>query len=196
MLSMDNSIIPIIKELERIYDAVNVKFGFTYVRPLITIQTKGAAKNTLGWHCADTWEQGKETICEINICAESLNKNPVETLIHEMTHYGNFCEKTEDCNDAGYHNKNFKIKAENYGLNVEKMGRHGWALTKIGEKLQIILNDIKIDKKVFELYRKTYLTTTAPTKMKKYRCACTTVRCATELHATCNACNKEFHLEE
>lgn len=193
---MDNSIIPIIKELERIYDAVNDKFGFKYARPLITIQTKGSKKNTLGWHWADRWKYGKKTICEINICAESLNKNPIETLIHEMAHYANHCEKTLDCNNQQYHNKNFKTKAENYGLNVEKDGRHGWAFTKVGEKLQIILNDLKINQEVFKLYREEHLILTAPTKMKKYRCGCTTVRCATDLQATCNACKKEFKLDE
>jgi hypothetical protein len=142
------------------------------------------------------WEHEKKEIGEINICAESLNKNPVETLIHEMSHYANHCEKILDRNNAGYHNKNFKVKAENYGLNIEKMGRHGWALTKVGEKLQIILNDLKINHEVFKLYRKTQLTMVAPTKMKKYRCTCTTVRCATELHATCDTCKKSFQLEE
>ena len=53
----------------------------------------------------------------------------------------------------------------------------------------------KVDKKVFKLYRQSRVSITAPTKMKKYRCGCTTVRCATDLHATCNACNREFNLE-
>ena len=169
---MTNSIIPIIKELERIYDAVNAKFDFKYVRPLITIQTKGSQKNTLGWFGADRWQHDKKEIAEINICAESLNKNPVETLIHEMAHYANHCEKVEDCNSQQYHNKHFKIRAENYGLNVEKEGRHGWGLTSISERLQIILNDIKVNQEVFKLYRKTHLSITAPTKMKKYKCDC------------------------
>lgn len=193
---MNNSIIPIIKELERIYDAINHKFGFKYPRPIITIQTKGAAKNTLGWFGADRWQRDKKEIGEINICAESLNKNPVETLIHEMAHYSNYCEKKEDCNNAGYHNKEFKIKAENYGLNCEKNGRHGWAVTSVSEKLQIILNDLKINKEVFKLYRKTRISLPVETKMKKWRCACTTVRCATDLHATCDACHNEFKREE
>jgi hypothetical protein len=193
---MDNSIIPIIKELERIYDEVNTKFGFTYTRPVIVIQTKGSKKDTLGWFGADRWKQDKKEIGEITICAESLNKNPIETLIHEMAHYANHCEKIADCNNQQYHNKNFKVKAENYGLNVEKDGRRGWAFTKIGEKLQIILNDIKVNKEVFKLYRQTRVSMTAPTKMKKWKCACTVIRCATELHATCDACKKSFQLEE
>ena len=191
---MDNSLIPIIKELERIYIAINNHFSFHYPHPIIVIQTKGSKKNTLGWFSAERWQHNKKEISEITICAEELKKDPIETLIHEMSHYANHCEKVEDCNSQQYHNKYFKCKAENYGLNVEKDGRHGWSITSVSEKLQIILNDLKINKEVFKLYRKPHFSSTAPTKMKKYRCGCTTVRCATELQATCNACHKDFEL--
>ena len=194
---MDNSIIPIISELERIYDALSKQFGIKHDRPIITIQTKGRAKQTLGWHWADKWELGKKTISEINICAEDLNKNPIETLVHEMVHHVNACDKIEDCNNAGYHNKAFKKTAESYGLNVEKQGRHGWAHTSLKEDFfSTVLKDIKINNKVFDLYRKTQLTFTAPTKMKKYSCGCTNVRCATILEATCSKCNNNFEVQE
>ncbi len=189
---MDNSIIPIIKELERVYDILANTFNLKYDRPLITIQTKGRSKDMLGWHWADKWEKGKKSISEINICAEDLNKNPIETLIHEMVHYANSCDKIEDCNNAGYHNKSFKSKAESYGLNVEKQGRHGWANTHLSEKAQVIINNLKVNYKIFELYRKAHITITAPTKMKKYTCGCTIVRCATILEAKCSKCNNEF----
>jgi len=189
---MNNSIIPIIKELERIYDAVNKKFKFKYPRPIITVQTKGRNKTILGWFGANRWKRGKNEVGEINICAEELKRRPIETLIHEMAHYANHCEKIKDCSNSGYHNKNFKIKAENYGLNCEKEGRHGWAFTKPTKRLQIILKDLKINYKVFELYRKKHISLIGPTKMKKYRCECTTVRCAVDLKAICQICKKEF----
>lgn len=192
---MNNSIIPIIKELERIYDAINKKMGFNYPRPIITIQTRGRQKNTLGWFGAKRWLQNKKEIGEINICAEELHKNPVETLIHEMAHYANHCEKIEDCNSQQYHNKYFKAKAENYGLNVEKDGRRGWAYTSLSERLHVILYEIKVNKKIFKLYRKTYKSKPVITKMKKYRCNCTTVRCATILQAKCIVCGQEFNLQ-
>ena len=145
---MNNSIIPIIKELERVYDALALKFDLKCERPLIVIQTKGRAK-VLGWHWADKWEKGKKSIAEINICAEELKNNPIETLVHEMVHHSNSCEKIEDCNNAGYHNKYFKIKAEKYGLNVEKNGRHGFGLTSLSKnlekrlaKLEMIMNKL------------------------------------------------------
>jgi len=189
---MKNSIIPIIAELERIYDCFSDKYKIIFPRPIITIQTKGRQKQTLGWHWAEKWEKGKENISEINICAESLNKNPIETLIHEMVHYSNNCEKIEDCNSQQYHNKQFKNKAEIYGLNVEKDGRRGYALTSISPKLTETLKEIKINYKVFELYRKENLSLIAPTKMKKYNCGCTTVRCATDLQSKCLKCNNNF----
>ena len=193
---MDNSIIPIIKELERVYDALVKQYNLKQDRPLITVQTKGRSKQILGWHWVDGWERGKKTISEINICAEDLNKNPIETLIHEMVHHSNACDKIEDCNNSGYHNKTFKKTAESYGLNVNKMGRHGWADTSLSDDLQIKLKNLKIDYKVFELYRKTHLHITAPTKMKKWSCGCTVIRCATRLDAKCNLCHNDFKQEE
>ena len=153
---MDNSIIPIIKELERIYDALAIEFKLKHPRPLITIQSKGRQK-VLGWHWEDKWERGKQTISEINICAEELNNNPIETLVHEMVHYSNTCDKIEDCNSQQYHN----------GLKGLIMGS-----------------------------RRTHLTITAPTKMKRYSCGCTTIRCATILEAKCLRCNNEFKEQE
>jgi len=187
-----NSIIPLIKELEKVYDALALKFGLKEDRPIITIQTKGRQKNTLGWFWNSKWQYKKKEIGEINICAEELNKNPIETLVHEMVHYSNSCEKIEDCNAHQYHNKAFKTKAESYGLNVEKNGRHGWGLTKLSEKLETTIKGISIDYKVFDLFRKENITIVAPTKMKKYSCGCTTIRCATDLHAKCLKCNNEF----
>jgi hypothetical protein len=188
---MNNSIVPLIKELERIYDSLADKFNLKSDRPIITIQSKGKQK-ILGWFWQEKWTKGETNVGEINICAEALNKNPVETLVHEMVHHANHIDNIKDCNGHGYHNKNFKERAELYGLNVNKDGRHGWSCTSIAPKLDSILKDIKIDYKVFELYRKENITIKAPTKMIKYICKCTTIRCATSLKAKCLVCNEEF----
>jgi hypothetical protein len=193
---MKNSIIPVIKELERIYDELAPKLHFKMARPIITVQTRGSRKLLLGWYGAERWHQDKNVIGEINICAEELNGNPVETLIHEIVHYSNSCEKKPDCNSQQYHNKIFKEKAESYGLNVKNNGRHGWAETSIGETLQKTLDGLKIDKEVFTIYRQSNISSPTPTKMKKYRCECTTVRCATDLQAICNKCKKPFEEQD
>lgn len=193
---MSNSIRPIIAELERIYDALATEFKLKHPRPLITLQTHGRQKDTLGWYAKNRWKLENKEIGEINICAESLNKTPVETLVHEMAHYANCCEDIPDCNSQQYHNKAFKTRAESYGLNVTNGDRRGWAYTAISPKLEAILTPIKIDYKVFKLYRKPAMTHTAPTKMKKFRCKCTIVRCATELNAKCLTCQSEFEEQE
>jgi len=192
---MDNSIVPIIQELEKTYCFLAKRFKLKS-KPLITIQSKGRQKETLGWYWNNKWQKDKVEFGEINICAESLNKNPIETLIHEMVHYTNDCEKIKDCNNQNYHNKKFKEKAEIYGLNVEKSGRHGWAITSLSNNLDNIIKQANINYKVFKLYRKNRFTVTAPTKMKKYNCGCTTIRCATNLQAKCLNCNNEFTEEE
>ena len=191
---MDNSIIPIIKELERVYDTLAKKYEIKAPRPIITIQSKGRQK-ILGWHWEDKWELGKKSISEINICAEELNKDPIETLIHEMVHYANSSEKIDDCNSQQYHNKYFKLRAEKYGLNVEKSGRNGWGLTSLSPQLIESLKELKIDYDIFKLFRKTNITVSAPTKMKKYSCGCTIVRCATILDAKCLKCANQFEVK-
>ncbi len=192
---VQDSICPIIKELERISDALTKHFNVKASRPLITIQTKGRSKHLLGWYGKKRWKIGKKELPEINICAESLNKNPVETLVHEMVHYHNSCEDIEDCNSQQYHNKHFRTRAETYGLNVEKDGRRGWSITSISPKLQSILDTIKINKKVFSLYRQVKKSTPAITKAKKFSCGCTNVRCAVDLEAKCLKCDNVFEEE-
>lgn len=190
-----NTIIPLIKELERIYDCLAKEFKLKQDRPIITIQSQGRQKNTAGWYWNKKWKHGNKEVGEINICAESLKNHPIETLIHEMVHYSNSCENIQDCNAHQYHNKHFKLKAESYGLNVEKAGRHGWGFTSLSKESKQILQKIKINYKLFELYRKENLTLKSPTKMKKYKCKCTTIRCATRLNAKCLNCNSLFQEE-
>jgi len=192
---MNNSIIPIIAELERIYDALAVKFNISFPKPIITVQSKGRQK-VLGWHWKEKWECGDVSVNEINICAEELKNNPIETLVHELAHHANACEKIEDCNSQQYHNKEFKKRAESYSLNVERAGRHGWALTSLSDNLKKIIEEIKPNEQVFKMYRKNSPTIVAPTKMKKFSCGCTTIRCAVDLQAQCLKCQKNFEAQE
>ena len=191
-----NSICPTSQELERIYDILAKKYGLSKIanRPIITIQTKGSKKNTLGWFWKDKWgiSRSMGNFSEINICAEELSDKIIETLIHEMVHYHNASLNIRDCNEHQYHNKYFKERAESYGLNVEKSGRHGWNNTTISKTLQKILNQLKIKKQIFTLHRKRNIVITAKTKMKKYTCGCTIVRCATDLQAKCESCGNKF----
>jgi len=191
----NDSLIPIIKELERVYDLIAERYQFKALRPIITIQSKGR-QAAYGWHWSDKWSNGKDNLSEINICAEELDKHPVETLIHEMCHYHNAVDKIADCNSSQYHNKHFKERAENYGLNVKRAGRFGWAMTSVSDKLIPVLEEMKINYDVFKLIRKQSIRIKAETKMKKWTCSCMNIRCAVELDATCNLCKQIFEKEE
>ena len=59
---MNNTIIEVIKELEKIYGIIAKKFNIFYPIPLITIQSKGRKKNTLGWYSKDKWLKDKEDL--------------------------------------------------------------------------------------------------------------------------------------
>ena len=157
------SICPPIRELERIYDILAKKSGLDKIakRPIITIQTRGRQKS-LGWYWDSKWKSGKKKISEINICAEELDKNPIEILIHEMAHYHNASLDILDCNQHQYHNKHFKSRAGIYGLNVEKMGRHGWGLTSLSPKLKKEIASLNLKKDIFKLYRQKNITFKSP----------------------------------
>lgn len=193
--SQNDSIVPAIRELERVYDLIAKRYQFKALRPIITIQGKGR-NAAYGWHWNDKWSNGKDNLSEINICAEELDKHPISTLIHEMCHYHNAVDKINDCSTSQYHNKHFRERAENYGLNVEKVGRFGWAVTTVGDKLVPVLEEMKINYDVFKLIRKQTVRVKAETKMKKWVCECTTVRCATELSAVCELCQNRFEEKE
>lgn len=186
-----SSICPAILELERVYDIIADRYKFKAPRPVITIQSKGRGK-TLGWHWTEKWSNGDIKLSEINICAEVLDRNPIETLIHEMAHYHNCIDKIPDCSASQYHNKAFRERAENYGLNVLKVDRFGWAMTYMSDKLKLVVKEMNIDYKVFKLVRKESNKIVAPTKMKKWDCGCTVVRCATVLSAVCELCKNNF----
>lgn len=104
--------------------------------PMITIQSQGR-RSCYGWFWANRWSANGESINEINMAAENINRSKeaqCETLIHEMVHLYNSQEGLKDCNQLQYHNRHFKTAAEMAGLKVEKISGKGWALTSLGEK--------------------------------------------------------------
>lgn len=189
--TQNKSIVKIGEELENFYNFLNEKFKLQLPKNLvITIQQAGR-KNAKGWFHLNIWEtDNKEEIHEINICAETLLDKPLETLTHEIAH---FCEykETGKIGKNNYHNKTFKKYAELLNLKVTK-GKYGWCITESTDAFNQMVREFKPKKEVFTLLRKTEGKTKQPTKMKKYICDCTTIRCATELNATCKNCKMDF----
>jgi hypothetical protein len=184
-------------EIEKALEQFNtILFNGKLENVLITLQTKGRG-NFAGWCWAEKWAGKESSHTEINISAEYLTAGYeplMEVLIHEMAHAINSQNGIKDCSKTQYHNKHFKASAELAGLHV-KQGKKGWAYTSIakGGIAEKALKDININRDVFIYQRKEQGSKVkAPTKMKKWSCGCTNVRCAVELLAECQDCGNEF----
>ena len=188
-------------EIEKALEQFNtILFDGKLENILITLQTKGRG-NFAGWCWSEKWVSKESSHTEINISAEYLTagyETLMEVLIHEMAHAINSQNGIKDCSKTQYHNKHFKASAELAGLHVEN-GKKGWAYTSIakGGIAEKALNEIDINRDVFIYQRKEQGSKVkAPTKMKKWSCGCTNVRCAVELDAYCKKCVNYFELQE
>ena len=129
--------------------------------PVFTLIPNRGRQSYYGWYWQGRWKDGKKTLPEINITADTLKRSVeeiCETLIHEMVHYANNVAEVVDCNNNQYHNKHFKSKAESFGLTVEKVKNKGYARTALGEKAAIMVKKYKSkyckdDKNPFHAYR-------------------------------------------
>lgn len=144
--------------LDRFCDEQKVKDA----NVLITIQSS-SKKNNLGHFWANRWDGDitkdateKEIYHEININADAMNM-PVEevlqVLLHELAHLYNSVLNIDDCNAAQYHNKNFKIAAEKFGLIVDKFPGRGWALTSLDEEGISAIEAFEPDKDALSICR-------------------------------------------
>jgi hypothetical protein len=150
------SLVPVIGALERTYDIFNRDiFDGDLSRIVIAISRRGA-KNCSGWFSiSKVWRDSNENYHEINICPESLYR-PIEDiceiLLHEMCHFYAAQKGIQDCSRSSqYHNKKFKMCAEQHGLLVEKHPSRGYATTSLkSETLEYIKS---LDLTEFHLFR-------------------------------------------
>ena len=156
-----------VKELNKIYDALNEKY-FDNELPavVITIQS-GASKKAYGWFGKDFWEEHRaeedeetvhNTLHEINISAEYLNRplpNLCGTICHVMVHlYCAINDIKDTSNKNVYHNKRFKEEAEKRGLFIEKAPTIGYSVTTPSQEFTDFINTIDVDKSHFAFARK------------------------------------------
>ncbi len=199
------SIAPIIKALEDLFKIFNDKFfNSALLKPVITLSQKGT-KSVRGWCTAEkVWEDRRaEKYYELNICPEFL-KNPIEevceTLLHEMAHLKNVIDNIPDCSSGGqYHNKNFKMSAENYGLTIEKHPRYGYSITSLKPETLEFINGLNLS--VFDLFRNEQIEADAETAKKPKKSSTRTYicpKCETIIRATmdvkvrCDGCDVLF----
>jgi len=171
-----------------------------------------------GGEAGDQWE--------INLVAEYLNRPYLEviaTLLHEMVHLENLSKGVKDVSGFGYHNQKFADAAEKRGLWVKKHTKAscGLAWTGLTEKTVELVEALDFNKEAFTVrrYHIGEIGTRVPgvddgdgseggkepgtqkppkqkTKMKKWSCGCTNIRCAVDLDATCNKCGQKFELQD
>lgn len=118
--------------------------------PIIYVGSRGR-KAAYGWLSPSRWEnKDKDSMNEINICAETLNRGfaeIMETLVHELTHHFNDLHKIKDVGGNQWHNAKFKKQAEEFGLIVTKMKGHGWAQTTLGPKAKELIKSLPFTEK-------------------------------------------------
>ena len=193
------SLTPALDELERALGWAAKDTGIpAQHRTVPTIQTHGR-RRACGWFLNNSWSTREGELChEINFAAEQLGRPAeaiVETAVHEIVHLWTHSLGLKDCSAAGRHNKVFKQHAEMLGLVCEPpTDSRGYAYTHASPGLLArITGELRPDVAKFALFRLGGLSRKAPTKMRKWQCACTTVRCATFLDATCDDCGEKFH---
>lgn len=149
-------------ELYRSFDHFNEKFADNKLpNVVITIQESGR-RNAYGWFGNGFWKDNLvgDSVPEINLSAEYLSRGStglLETLLHEMAHLWNACvAKVSDCSGGQYHNKKFKLAAEQFGLSVSRDGTRGWAYTALDVPGKEAIKEVAPDESLFKsLKRKT-----------------------------------------
>lgn len=202
---MDASIKNIVTQLEELYSKFNEKFFRNELqKPVITL-SPDSRKNCYGW-CTTwkAWEKeennsGTNGFYEINICSDYLTR-PLEkvagTLLHEMVHLYNLQLGINDCSRSGtYHNKKYKVSAEEHGLIVEKTDKYGWNKTSLNEDAKAFLDSLQVKK--FELHRTEKKGFAKKTNVRKYVCPVCgmIIRATKEVHVICADCQVELEEE-
>ena len=126
-------------------------------------------------------------------------------LIHEMVHYSNYLANIRDCSSSGYHNRKFKVHAEEVGLTCERAddgkNRSGWAYTRLSPELKVEVDTFQFNQGAFRLFRDIRREKKAPGEkwrsgkqrsMVKWGCSCTKVWVwpTVKVNARCQACGE------
>lgn len=124
--------------LEKMFRALNQDFFNGEVdEPVITIQSKSDSYGHVT--VLKTWDVKGEKKHELNISSRYMTRpidEVVATMLHEMVHLWNLKNNIQDCSRGNtYHNKKFRDKATEIGLNCEHHDKYGWTMTSASEKI-------------------------------------------------------------
>ena len=202
----NQSIKPIIEKLESLFSEFNTHFYEGQLEvPVITV-APDVTSGAYGW--CTSWKAWTSTnsknadepkgYYEINICAEHLSRpfnNVAETLLHEMVHLWNLQQKIKDTSRSGkYHNKNFKIEAENHGLIVERDSSYGFCRTSLQDESQKYIESLGVKDFTLRRNQTNNLASKPAQSTRRYVCPfCgTIIRATKSVRVLCVDCDVEF----
>lgn len=188
----------VVKMLEQAFDILNERyFENSLSKSIVTVQSTPKAYGH--FTCSKVWDLQSEKAYEINLGAETLNReieNTIATLIHEMVHQ--YCAENgiKDVSRGNtYHNKRFKVEAEKRDLIITYGERIGWSVTEPSEQLKKFVQSNELFQKI-SLCRNTGVkeTTKKKSSTRKYVCPCCdqTIRATKEVNILCGECNQKM----
>jgi hypothetical protein len=110
------------------------------------------------------------------------------TLLHEMLHA--WQQAHGEPGKGNYHNHEFRNKALMYGLVIDRRGRTRYLDDSPFVRL---LKQYRVDVPPLPSAAAGEKRERGESKMKKWSCRCTNLRCAKELNAVCRNCGQEFN---
>jgi hypothetical protein len=197
------SLIPALVELERALPALAQRFPDPALlldqSPVLVIQSgRLGRRRVYGWTAPRCWRQPGSDLAytELSLSAEDLARPRLEllvTLLHELVHVYNLLICVRDCSEEQYHYVAFRNLATVVGLKVRAVDRHlGWAHTDPSPELAADLAALPLNDEAFALYREASVPRPRPSRVHKWTCGCTIVRCAVALLASCDQCGRPF----
>jgi hypothetical protein len=140
---------------------------------------------------------------EILISAEGLDRGGrevMETVLHEAAHALALARGIKDVTGYQYHNRNFKVHAEELGLQVEKFKNRGFAYTQMTDYAsELYADQIELlDSHVTAVRKPTPKISKNSAGQVKMACACGNIiragkRVAANASILCEDCNHHFH---
>lgn len=155
------SIQPSIKEIERFISYLNKRFNIKPSNELIILIQK-TEPQTKGYYSPKSWrvfkhqvkEDEPKNINEITLSSLYLCFEPYETIAHEYAHFLNTYLDNYKGNSRNYHHLDFKKRAEQLLLRVEK-GHYGFNQTYETPEFKAMLEDFKPDQNAFKIFQPT-----------------------------------------
>lgn len=126
---------PLVEAIEFAWSAIQTRH--TDVPEVVVTLGSGTAKAgmKLGHFAADRWMRGEDSVHELFVGGEGLQRGAVGvlgTLLHEAAHSAATARGIKDTSRQGrFHNAKFKAIGEEFGLRLEKDPSIGWSITSV-----------------------------------------------------------------